>query len=292
MKKKNLKKSTKQKINSPKALGEDHYEYLHGYSSTEQKRLFEQAQFYEQSVYEDIDWPKGALQILEPGCGVGAQSDILMRRFPQLNLSCVDRSPEQLKTAQKYHQKNMKQGRVKFYKGEATELPLGESSHDGAFVCYLLEHVPKPAEVLAEIHRVLKPGAKIYCTEVFNAAFYLAPYAPATLKYYFEFNDHQWETGGNPFMGAHLGSLLSDAGFKQIQTKMIYFQLDKRTPKQRTEHCNFFLKLLESASPELLKTKRVTPSLIKEVKNEWVKAANDPDSILFYSMIQASAVAL
>lgn len=287
--------NAKKKKSSPllkKTSPKDHYGYLHGYSEKEQDRLFDQAEFFEPTVYEHINWPPGAVNILEPGCGVGAQSEILLKRYSNIKLTSIDRSPEQLKKAQTHHKNNISKGKIQFVKSEVTKMPFRDSSFDGAFICYLLEHVPEPKRVLEETHRVLKPGSKIFCTEVFNSSFYLSPYAPSTLKYYFEFNDHQWESGGNPFMGAHLGTLLADTGFQNIQTRILYFLLDKRVPKQRTEHCRRFLDLLMSAAPELLKSGRVTKSLVEEVKAEWHRAEKDPNSIIFYSIIQATATAL
>lgn len=45
---------------------------------------------------------------------------------------------------------------------DAARMPFGDGSVDGVFCSNMFEHVPNPADVLAEIERVLKPGAWAY----------------------------------------------------------------------------------------------------------------------------------
>ncbi len=284
-------KVSKSKVKVSKKNSEN-YGYLHGYTDWEQDRLLRQAKLHEASIYKDVSFESEAkeIKILEPGCGVGAQSRILLSKFPKINLSCVDRSDKQL-TKAKANLGNFK-NRVNFFKATGDQLPFGANAFDGAFICFLLEHVGKPELILKEIIRTLKPGAKIYCTEVFNASFFLEPYAPATLQYLFEFNDDQWTMGGNPFVGAKLGNLLTDCGFQNVETKFIDYHLDRRFPKLKLEHMRDYFELLLSAAPHLQKKKRVTKSLVEAMKKEWQKAMSDPNSVLVYSFVQASAYAL
>ena len=72
--------------------------YLHGYTKKEQKRLYEQARFAENIVYSDIDL-SSASELLEVGSGVGAQTEILLRRFPSLHLTGIDYNANQVAQA-------------------------------------------------------------------------------------------------------------------------------------------------------------------------------------------------
>src|SRR5690606_29057356 len=101
----------------------------------------------------------------------------------------------------------IKKRRVQLFYQDAQKLKLPEK-YDSAFLCWFLEHVPKPIEVLKRVRKQLEPGAKIYCTEVFNQSLFMEPYSPSYLKYWFEFNDYQWTLKGHPFIGARLGNLL------------------------------------------------------------------------------------
>lgn len=72
--------------------------YLHGFSGTEQQRLMTQARLLESSIFGQIDY-SGSRRLLEVGSGVGAQTEILLRRFPELHVTGVDLSETQLATA-------------------------------------------------------------------------------------------------------------------------------------------------------------------------------------------------
>jgi len=270
----------------------DHYGYLHGYNRAEQERLVQQARFYEPVVYRNVRWPEGCREVLEPGCGVGAQTEVLLRRFPQLHVTGVDRSPSQIARAKKNLAAHIRGKRATFVQGSGEKLPFEDSRFHGAWLCWLLEHVPEPVALLREVHRCLQPGALIYATEVLNSSFFLHPYAPATLQYWFIFNDHQWNMKGDPFCGAKLGNHLLDAGFQDIETNVCNYLLDKRTPKLRDEHLKSWHRLLLSAAPSLMEAGRVDDALLKELDREWKAALKDPEAVLFYSFVQAKAVAL
>jgi SAM-dependent methyltransferase len=55
-------------------------------------------------------------------------------------------------------------------------LPFKDNSVDYVLNIAVLEHVPHPAKAIAEIHRVLKPGGKLYCYIPFMQGFHASPY--------------------------------------------------------------------------------------------------------------------
>lgn len=262
--------------------------YLHGYSTDEQDRLYRQARFLEPQVYSEIDFSQER-KIVEVGCGVGAQTEILLEKFPNLKISGLDYSPEQLLRAEQRLKAAIAEGRVNFTQGDAKKLPYADSSFDGAFICWFLEHVESPQAVLEEVARVLQPGGTIYCSEVLNATFYLHPYSPATQQYWFHFNDHQWNLKGDPFVGAKLGNLLLATGFQNIKTTVKSFHYDNRMPKMRASMVEEWTNLLLSGAPQIIQSGRVTAELVAEMKRELTKLKSDPDAVFFYSFIQAKA---
>ena len=264
--------------------------YIHGFTKGEQDRLFEQARVHEDAIFSTIDL-SASKHILEIGAGVGAQTQILLERFPQSKIQCVDASPEQVARAKQALQKFVKEGRVKVTQADALHLPFGENSFDGAFICWLLEHVKDPVGILAEAKRCLKPGGVIYCNEVFNATFYVHPYSPATLKYWFEFNDYQWSLGGDPFVGGKLANYLMAAGYQNVTTKVLTHQYDNRMPKKRAAFIDYWTELLLSGAPGLIKAGRVTEEIVEEMRRESARLKSAPDSVIFYSWIQARAEA-
>ena len=192
------------KVADPKAAKASSEGYVHGYSSIEQDRLKYQAQFTEQSLYGALDLSQMD-SLLEVGVGVGAQSEILLRRYPNLRITGIDQSEAQLKTAREYlASKAYAEGRYDLKKMDATNMEFDSLLFDGAFICWVLEHVPSPERVLSEVRRVLKRGAKVYITEVMNHSFFLEPYSPNVWKYWMAFNDFLLEQGLLPWQVEYL----------------------------------------------------------------------------------------
>lgn len=98
-------------------------EYLHGFERKEQERLIHQAKFLEPYVYAGIDL-EFQKELLEVGCGVGAQTKILTRRFPDLKITGVDLSEKQLSMAKSHLKEEIKDKRVTLLQGDAQELSL------------------------------------------------------------------------------------------------------------------------------------------------------------------------
>lgn len=262
--------------------------YIHGFSTEEQDRLKRQARFTEFAVYQDINF-SGVRHLLEVGAGVGAQSEILLRRFPDIKITGIDHSDKQIETARSFLETVPgAKGRYELKQMDATAMAFDAKSFDGAFLCWILEHVPKPHRVLGEVRRVLKPGAPVVITEVMNHSFFLDPYSPNVWKYWMAFNDFQYDNAGDPFVGAKLGNLLLSQGFSDIRTNIKTLHFDNRTPNERKLTIEFWTDLLLSASDQLVKAKYVTADEIENAKKELREVATDPNAVFYFSFMQAT----
>jgi ubiquinone/menaquinone biosynthesis C-methylase UbiE len=265
------------------------FPYLHGFSPEEQARLRKQAQFGEYTVYQNINL-SNVQDLLEVGCGVGAQSEIILRRFPDLKLTGIDLSDKQLAVAKHtLSQIPYAQGRFNMKKMDATAMEFKANSFDGAFLCWILEHVPDPIRVLSEVRRVLRPGSVIYITEVMNSSFFLNPYSPNVWKYWMAFNEYQLSQTGDPFVGAKLGNLLMQVGYQDVRTEIKTWFLDNRRPQARKDCVEYWTELLLSASDQLIAAKYVEKEVVEEMKAEMARVAGDPNAVFFYSFVQAKA---
>lgn len=263
-------------------------QYLHGFTKKEQDRLLHQALFLEPYVYSGIDL-EFSKRLLEVGCGVGAQTKILARRFPNLKIDGIDLSAAQLATAAKVLKKEIREKRVRLFQKDAQNFKMKDAGkYDAAFLCWFLEHVPNPLSALRKVYQQLESGGKIYCTEVFNQTLFMKPYSPAYLKYWFEFNDYQWSIKGHPFIGAELGNLLTAAGFVDVQTEIKVFHFDARQPKRRAEFTEYFFQILLSAEKTLKDAGRISDSDIRKMKAEVDAVKKDRESVFFYACVRAT----
>lgn len=263
--------------------------YIHGYSREEQDRLRRQAEFMEFLVFRDVNFSQSE-NILEVGSGVGAQTQILLRRFPNIHMTCIDINEKQIDSAKAALKKlDYARSRYDIRVMNAEKLTFPDNTFDGAFFCWILEHVPDPLRVLTEVRRVLKPGSRIVITEVMNFAFFLDPYCPAIWKFWMTLNDYQYDQGGDPFVGVKLGNFLRDAGYTDVHTNLLSLYADKREPELRNKVIGHWGELINSAVAELLSKKRVSEDLVKEMTSEFKKIKENPNAILFDSFMQASA---
>jgi ubiquinone/menaquinone biosynthesis C-methylase UbiE len=263
--------------------------YLHGYSAPERDRLHRQARFLEPMVHDRLPFRRRR-RLLEVGSGVGAQTEILLRHFPELHVTGVELNADQLAEARRYLATvPWATDRYAMVQGDASRLEFEPESFDAAFLCWILEHVASPARVLSEVRRVLMPGAPVVCNEVLNATFFIDPYSPDTLRYWMAFNDHQLSLGGDPFVGAKLGNLLQSVGFRDVTTEVRAFHLDNRAPGERAEFLAYWSDLLLSGAPALLAAHKVAPEIVEGMTRELEVVARDPNSVFFYAFIQARA---
>ncbi|MFZ9235179.1 MAG: class I SAM-dependent methyltransferase [Algoriphagus sp.] len=258
-------------------------DYVHGFDPVEQLRLKEQADFLAPMVFKEVDF-SGCTHLLEVGSGVGAQTRILLERFPKLQITCVDASAVQL--AQAKINLALFGDRVRFVEQDGCALLL-EEQFDAAFVCWTLEHVPSPIQLLVRLKEHLQPGARVYVTEVFNSSLHVSP-GYAHLRHYVEvMSDFQRKIGGNPDVGIELGNLLNEAGFSSCTTRFDGFYLDARSGQKRKLVAEYWKELLKSAAHALVSKGACTPNEVEKMIGDLEKLGNDENAIFFYQFVQA-----
>jgi ubiquinone/menaquinone biosynthesis C-methylase UbiE len=261
--------------------------YLHGYRPEERERLRRQAAFLAGKVHDGLPFAS-CRKLLEVGCGVGAQSELLLQSFPQVKLVGIDVNAAQVDTAA--HRLGPAFGaRAEFRCMDARRMAFEDRTFDGAFLCWVLEHVAEPEHVLAEVRRVLRPGAPIVCTEVLNATLFVHPPSPHLAAYWAAYNAHQAAIGGDPYVGAKLGNLLSSSGFREVATHAPPYFLDRRDPGARANMFAYFEDLLLSAAPGLVESGRVTPAIVEAMREELALAGRASDGVFFYVIVRAFA---
>ena len=154
------------------------HKYIHGHDTKEQERLVYQNSFLSQFIYENIDL-NGVNNLLELGCGVGAQMQYVFDKYKDIHITGVDISSDQLRQAKiNLESLNIPLSNYELIHGDAT-LPLSlPKLYDGLLMVWVLEHVENPTALLKQAKRFLKDNAKICITEVFDSSFFVYPSCP------------------------------------------------------------------------------------------------------------------
>ena len=61
-----------------------------------------------------------------------------------------------------------------FVNGSALAMPFADNTFDGAWSIWVLEHIPEPEQMLAELRRVVKPGGSIFLCVAYSVDSWIA----------------------------------------------------------------------------------------------------------------------
>jgi SAM-dependent methyltransferase len=196
--------------------------YVHGYDGREGERLFDQATTLAELLHGDTAYPAGA-RVLEAGCGVGAQTVVLAKNSPGAAFTAVDISESSLAEAAK---RTADAGftNVRFERADLNALPFGPEAFDHVFVCFVLEHLPRPADTLRALGRCLRPGGTLTVIEGDHGSAYFHPRSDAAQRAIAAQVELQHRAGGDALIGRRLRPLLVEAGYRDVRVspRMVY----------------------------------------------------------------------
>lgn len=259
--------------------------YVHGYSCTESRRLSDQADTLANLLHHDsLFLPAG--NVLEAGCGTGAQTVIIAPQNPQCNFVSVDISMDSLTAAvQEICRRNITN--VAINAADVFSLPFGDETFDHVFICFLLEHLDRPVQALNSLKRVLKTGGTITVIEGDHGSAYYYPRSPAAQSTIQCLVDIQAEMGGNSLIGRELYPLLVHAGFTGVSVTPRVVYADAGHP----EMVDGFTRKTFIAMVEGVREQAIGSGMMTET--EWEKGiaelcrSADPDGTFSYTFFKA-----
>ena len=203
--------------------------YVHGYNPRENERLQDQAGTLVDLLHANTAYPPGSV-ILEAGCGVGAQTVTLAERSPEAQFISVDVSADSLAEARR-RTTAAKLTNVRFQQADIFALPFTPESFDHVFVCFVLEHLLRPAEALSILTRLLKPGGTLTVIEGDHGSAYFYPDSEAAQRAIQCLVTLQRLAGGNALIGRQLYPLLVEAGLATVRVSPRLVYVDANRPE-------------------------------------------------------------
>jgi SAM-dependent methyltransferase len=263
-------------------------QYLHGYSAWEQERLVEQAKVLAPYIYRRLDFG-GVRHLLEVGCGVGAQSLLLLEQFPGLSITGLEFEPEQLRQAERNRSARPDLApRWSLLQADALEMGAFDGSpYDAALFIWVLEHLPDPLRALREMVRVLAPGTRIMATEVFQDSLFLYPECPALRVFWQKTIAFQQQLRGDANIGPRLGGLFREAGLVEVSSWPCPMHLDGERPGELHQLLDYWRDLVRSALPNMAAAGIADDREWQAADDELAALKSRQDAVFYYSSFQA-----
>jgi SAM-dependent methyltransferase len=197
-------------------------DYVHGYTAREAERLGDQARTLAALLHSDTRYPPRS-RVLEAGCGTGAQTVTLAHQSPGATIVAVDVSAASLDAARE-EARRARLDNVTFARADLYAPPFAPATFDHVFVCFVLEHLSRPAEALSHLRSVLRPGGTVTVIEGDHGSAYFHPDSPHARRAIQCLVDLQARAGGNSLIGRALYPILTDAGFRNVDVspRMVY----------------------------------------------------------------------
>jgi ubiquinone/menaquinone biosynthesis C-methylase UbiE len=173
----------------------------------------------EASALERLGFRDG-MSILEPGSGPGFMTKRILDHFPAATVTAVELDLGLTDDARQYL--SDEEDRVTFVHASVDDTGLSDDAYDAAYARYLFQHLPDPVGAVAEVSRVLRPGAPFVICDVDDAVWGISdPSVPGWDAVVKRIADAQAAQGGNRYIGRRLLRLLGEAGFEELDLEVI-----------------------------------------------------------------------
>ena len=259
--------------------------YVHGYSAREATRLRDQADTLSALLHHDTRYPAGSV-VLEAGCGVGAQTVTLAKNSPGARVIAVDRSRESLAVAHRRVADEALEN-VEFMEGDLFSLDIEPGSIDHVFLCFVLEHVPKPRTLLQRLLDSIKPGGTLCAIEGDHGSTFFHPDSAPARGAIDCLVQLQARTGGDACIGRRLYPLLTSVGLQQVLVSPRFVYADASRPSLVSGFTlDTFTAMVEGVRDQAISAHLMTPEGFAQGVTDLRRCA-ESDGVFCYTFFKA-----
>lgn len=262
--------------------------YVHGYSQREAQRLLDQAYSVRDLLHRDSRFPAGS-RVLEPGCGIGAQTVTLASNSPGAFFVSCDVAIDSLEMAAE-RTVGLGLNNVRFLCTDLFELPFAPTTFDGMFICHVLEHLQDPVGALRLLFRVVRPGGSVTVIEGDHGSCYFHPTSDEAVQAWRCLIRVQADLGGDSLIGRRLYSVMTEAGGVDpvVSPRMVY--ADRSRPEVMDAFvAKTIIPMVEGVEEEALDRGYITPSAWEKGLDDLRAIVSSDEGVFCYTFFKAVA---
>src|SRR5205823_14445923 len=200
--------------------------------------------------------------------------------------TCIDVSVESLEAAQA-RARAASLGNVAFQRADIFGLPFPEASFDHVFVCFVLEHLSRPAEALASLLSRLRPGGTLTAIEGDHGSTFFHPDDADARQAVQSLVTLQAQAGGNALIGRQLFPLLTESGLRNVTVSPRMVYVDSSRPEQIEGFTrNTFTAMVEGVREQALAAGLIDAETWRK-GIAGLRRAAEPDGVFCYTFFKA-----
>jgi len=201
-------------------------EYIHGSSPEEQHRLSLLNGILNEACLRELNLQSGE-KVIDIGSGLGQFSRLISQAVGNSGqVVGIERDPQQIGQADKLAEVCGESSLVEFRRGDALTLPLSkeeEGAFDVAHARFLLEHMPQPGAVIAQMVRAVRPGGRVFVSDDDHDNFRPWPEPKGFEALWNAYVASYERLGNDPYVGRRLVALLREGGLTSIRNTCVFF---------------------------------------------------------------------
>jgi ubiquinone/menaquinone biosynthesis C-methylase UbiE len=202
----------------------DDDDYVHGTHPDEQARLTRLNTLLNQGSLRELD-PLAGERMIDVGAGLGQFARAVAKRTGTRTVG-VERSIEQIERGNALTRVAGEEHLLDLRRGNAMHLPLEDEEwacFDIAHARFLLEHVPRPLEVVRGMVRAVRPGGRVVLEDDDHDLLRLWPEPPGLDNVWRAYMRAYDRAGNDPYVGRRLVQLLHEAGASPRRCTWVFF---------------------------------------------------------------------